>query len=87
MRLRLAKEGNTQRNIHYDPNSEIPNWELGMIFKSVDEFKEVVSKYVMARGLKLTIKPNEPKRVNVTPRPRGEGVSLCWDPYHKHISL
>ena len=24
---------------------------------------------------------------DVTPRPRGEGVSLCWGPYHKHVSL
>ena len=24
---------------------------------------------------------------DVTPRPHGEGVSLCWGPYHKHVSL
>ncbi|XP_052181964.1 uncharacterized protein LOC127794758 [Diospyros lotus] len=36
-----------------------------MIFNSVDEFREVVSKYAMVRGVKLTIRPNERKRVRV----------------------
>ena len=36
-----------------------------MIFKSVDEFREALSKYAVARGVKLTIRPNERKRVKV----------------------
>ncbi|KAL4290229.1 hypothetical protein GQ457_14G012310 [Hibiscus cannabinus] len=49
----------------YDPNCSIPTWELGMRFEDNLQFKEVVRKYSVAKGLKLNFVKNEPNRTRV----------------------
>lgn len=48
--------------VHYDPNCE-PLWELGMVFKSVYQFREVVAYYSVKKGVKFHFVQNEKTRV------------------------
>ncbi|KAF2286773.1 hypothetical protein GH714_030173 [Hevea brasiliensis] len=51
------------RRQRYDKNVEIPYLCLGMEFSDAIEFREAITKYSIARGVKIKFTKNEPNRV------------------------
>ncbi|GKV50276.1 hypothetical protein SLEP1_g56989 [Rubroshorea leprosula] len=49
-------------HLHYDPNCEVPHFEVGMVFKNAIQFKEAIAKYSVKKGCNLHWKKNEPGR-------------------------
>ena len=43
----------------YNPNSNVPAFLVGIVFKSVVEFKMAVVKYVIARGVEIKYEKNK----------------------------
>nr|XP_016447311.1 PREDICTED: uncharacterized protein LOC107772326 [Nicotiana tabacum] len=60
--LRGRKKTN---RVSYNPSAKIVTWQLGMVFENVKEFREVVTKYAIKKGIQLVKDPNEPHRVRV----------------------
>ena len=49
--------------VRYDPNSQIPEFCVGMIFDSVHQFRYAVAKYAVMKGKGVHFVKNEPHRV------------------------
>lgn len=49
----------------YDPNSTEIQWAIGMKFDTTSDFKQVVTKYVIATGHPIWFKRIKPRRVRV----------------------
>ncbi|KAF3673667.1 hypothetical protein FXO37_06842 [Capsicum annuum] len=53
------------RKLVYDNSAKQVVWQLDMVFKDVNEFRDVVTKYALQRGVKLEKYINESKKVRV----------------------
>ena len=47
----------------YNPKGNVPSFLVGMVFKSVEEFRSSIAKYAIARGIEIKFKKNETIRV------------------------
>ena len=61
--------------VQYDPNSQIPLFEIGTVFDNVIQFSHAIAKYAILRGVQLTLKPNEVGRVKA--RCKADGYKWC----------
>ncbi|KAF3662147.1 hypothetical protein FXO38_11335 [Capsicum annuum] len=50
------------RKVMYDDSAKQVVWQLGMVFEDVNEFRDVVTKYALQRGVKLEKYINESKK-------------------------
>ncbi|KAF3655516.1 hypothetical protein T459_14244 [Capsicum annuum] len=50
------------RKVVYDNSAKQVMWQLGMVFEDVNEFRDVVTKYALQRGVKLEKYINESKK-------------------------
>ncbi|WCJ20804.1 hypothetical protein M5689_003009 [Euphorbia peplus] len=48
--------------VHYNPAWEDPVFEVGMIFKTVQDFRDAVTLYAVKRGARLKCDPNDSER-------------------------
>ncbi|KAG5620884.1 hypothetical protein H5410_006102 [Solanum commersonii] len=60
--VKRRRRPNNQKIIH-DPTAKKVVWQLGMVFADVNEFRRVVSKYVVQKRVQIEKCVNEPKRV------------------------
>ena len=70
---------NTER-VSYDENDGLPKFFLGMSFSDATEAREAISRYAVARGVKLKLNPNEKLRI----RAKCKNESTC--PFVLYIS-
>ena len=45
--------------VEYNLTCHIPLWEIGLVFENVVQFRDVLAKYVVLRGIELNLRPNE----------------------------
>ena len=57
-----APDMNKQR-VSYDENDGLPNFFLGMTFGDAKEARDAISRYAVARGVRLKLNPNEKLRI------------------------
>ncbi|PHT40638.1 hypothetical protein CQW23_19492 [Capsicum baccatum] len=50
------------RKVVYDKSAKLVVWQLGMVFEDVNEFRDVVTKYELQRGVQLEKYINESKK-------------------------
>ncbi|WMV57902.1 hypothetical protein MTR67_051287 [Solanum verrucosum] len=55
----------TPNRVVFDENSEKVVWELGLVFRSVDEFRVTVTRYAVQEHIQIEKYVNEPSRVRV----------------------
>jgi len=53
------------RRIIFDKTAEKVMWQLGMVFESVNDFRDAVTKYSLQKGVQLEKFTNNPKKVRV----------------------
>ncbi|KAF2306361.1 hypothetical protein GH714_017051 [Hevea brasiliensis] len=53
------------KKFYYDPNCDVPQWELGLIFENVQQFRHAARKYGVYKGVHLLMRSNENHRVRV----------------------
>lgn len=71
---------------HYDPKCEEPLWELGMVFESVNQFREAVVYYAVKKEVQTYYQQNENHRVIVTYSfVKDKGTKKC--PWHLYASI
>ena len=51
------------KRVFFNPESNVPAFLVGMVFKNVTEFRMAVAKYAIARGVEIKFKKNENTRV------------------------
>ncbi|EEF41081.1 conserved hypothetical protein [Ricinus communis] len=51
--------------VYYDPEYKLPIWKIEMVFENAVQFRNVVSKYDVHRGVQLKLRPNESHKVRV----------------------
>lgn len=50
------------KKIAYDLTTEIPLWEVGLVFENAVLFREAIANYTVVRGVQLRVRPNERTR-------------------------
>ncbi|KAF3633322.1 putative C2 and GRAM domain-containing protein-like [Capsicum annuum] len=61
----LRKKRTTTQKIIHDPTAKEVVWQLGMVFKDVNEFRRAVTKYAVRKRVPVEKWVNEPKKVRV----------------------
>ncbi|XP_060181677.1 uncharacterized protein LOC132611273 [Lycium barbarum] len=68
--VNVPRRNNAKNKIIHDPTAKKVVWQLGMVFKDVNEFRGAATKYVAQKKVLVEKFVNEPKRVRVRVRCR-----------------
>ena len=58
----------------YNPEGNVPSFLVGMVFKSAEEFRSAIAKYVISRGVEIKFEKNETTRVGIDVRAHVHGL-------------
>ncbi|WMV41463.1 hypothetical protein MTR67_034848 [Solanum verrucosum] len=69
----------SSRRMIFDKSTEKVVWQLGMVFEDVREFREVVTKYSLQKGVQLEKYINEPKKdIQISGVDQERVENPCW---------
>ena len=61
----------SRKKVRYDVDDDNPHFLIGMTFSNAKEVREALTKYAVAKGKDLRLKPNEPTRIRATCKAKG----------------
>ncbi|KAM3305253.1 hypothetical protein P3S67_012119 [Capsicum chacoense] len=72
----LRKKRKTTQKIIHDPTAKEVVWQLGMVFKDVNEFRRAMTKYAVRKRVPVEKWVNEPKRLELDARMAVHGFCM-----------